>query len=147
MKRLMRVLVTTWILAALLCAMVTPAFAYGEIIYTGLESDVLIRSESWSDMQYTDTDLFGNFKDVMPGDSLFETINFVNDAEDNDYINLYMKFIAHDEVDNVPQYSGNETVASMNDFLSQLTMRVYNGEELVYEGPASGQPARAMRSM
>ena len=99
---------------------------------------------------YTATDLFDNFKDVMPGDKLTETIQVTNEATDCDYINLYMRAIAHEEAGNPLTYSESfeqadgkdqsqvtgkrdETVATMSDFLAQLTMRVYNGEKLIYE--------------
>lgn len=104
--------------------------------------------------EYTATDLFDNFKDVMPGDKLTETIQIVNEATDCDYIKLYMRAIVHDENGNPLTYSEpfeqldgkdqsgenqtpvdgqrDETVATMQDFLSQLTMRIYNGTELIY---------------
>ena len=100
--------------------------------------------------EYTATDLFGNFKDVMPGDQLTETIEIKNEAADCDYIKVYMKAVVHDENGNPLTYSESfesadgkdqagidgqrdETVATMQDFLSQLTMRIYNGDALIYE--------------
>ena len=99
--------------------------------------------------EYTLTDLFDNFKNVMPGDSLTETITFTNSASDCDFVNLYLRFEPHDEAANPLTYdekfenedgkdqanvSGqrDETVATMADFLSRLTMRVYNGTQLIY---------------
>lgn len=94
-----------------------------------------------SGSEYTSTDLF-NFKNVMPGDQLSETIAIENAAEDCEYINLYMKAVVHDENDNPLSYDKqfaasegkkDETVATMQDFLKQLTMRIYNGTDLIYE--------------
>lgn len=99
--------------------------------------------------EYTATDLFGNFKDVMPGDKLTENIQLKNAATDCDYIKVYMKAVVHDENGNPLTYDEvyenkdgkdqadiagqrDETVATMQDFLSQLTMRIYNGDELIY---------------
>lgn len=85
---------------------------------------------------YTDSDLFDGFKDVMPGDTLSETIKVKNESDDSDYIKLYLKAAVHDEEEN-PLSAGvaeaGETVATMTDFLSQLSMRVWNGSDLVYE--------------
>ena len=100
--------------------------------------------------EYTDTDLFNNFKDVMPGDKLTETIQIKNESTDCDYIKLYLKAEAHDEEANPLTYSEtfentdgkdqggidgerDETVATMSDFLAQLSMKIYNGDELIYE--------------
>ena len=85
--------------------------------------------------EYTETDLFGNFKNVMPGDTVTETITFTNSATDCDFVNLYMRAEAHDETDNPlsPKVAEKETVATMTEFLSKLSMKVWNGTELIYE--------------
>ena len=85
--------------------------------------------------EYTETDLFGSFKNVMPGDTVTETITFTNSATDCDFVNLYMRAEAHDETDNPlsPNVAEKETVATMTEFLSKLSMKVWNGTELIYE--------------
>lgn len=85
--------------------------------------------------EYTETDLFGNFKNVMPGDTVTETITFTNSATDCDFVNLYMRAEAHDETDNPlsPKVAEKESVATMTEFLSKLSMKVWNGTELIYE--------------
>ncbi len=85
---------------------------------------------------YTVTDLFGNFKNVMPGDTVEETITFTNSAADCSFVNLYMRAEAHDEKENPLSPTvkeEGETLATMTDFLSQLSMKVWNGEKLIYE--------------
>lgn len=85
--------------------------------------------------EYTETDLFNNFKNVMPGDTVTETITFTNSATDCDFVNLYMRAEAHDETDNPlsPKVAEKETVATMTEFLSKLSMKVWNGTELIYD--------------
>lgn len=100
--------------------------------------------------EYTATDLFDNFKNVMPGDKLTETIQIKNEASDCDYVNFYMRAQIHDENGNPLTYSESfekadgkdqtgidgqrdETVVTMQDFLSKLSMKVYNGMNLIYE--------------
>lgn len=99
---------------------------------------------------YTVTDLFDNFKNVMPGDQLKETVDVKNEAKSCDYIDVYMCVEVHDEDKNGLTYSESfenqdgkddadidgerdETVATMQDFLSKLTMRIFDGEKLIYE--------------
>ena len=101
------------------------------------------------DSEYTQTDLFDNFKDVMPGDKVTETITVTNKADDCDYIKLYMKAVAHDENGNPLIYNEafeaadgkdqagvdgqrDETSVTMVDFLAQLSMKVYQGEKMIY---------------
>ena len=85
--------------------------------------------------EYTETDLFGSFKNVMPGDTVTETITFTNSAADCDFVNLYMRAEAHDETANPlsPKVAGKETVVTMTEFLSKLSMKVWNGTELIYD--------------
>ena len=85
--------------------------------------------------EYTETDLFGSFKNVMPGDTVTETITFTNSATDCDFVNLYMRAEAHDETANPlsPKVAEKETVAAMTEFLSKLSMKVWNGTELIYD--------------
>lgn len=100
--------------------------------------------------EYTQTDLFDNFKNVMPGDTLTESITVTNKSKDSDYIKLYIRALAHDEAGNPLTYdeafeavdgkdqSGvagerDETVVTMADFLAQLSMKVYNGETVIFD--------------
>ncbi len=84
--------------------------------------------------EFTATDLFDNFKGVMPGDTLTETITVTNNSSDSDYVKLYIRALAHDEDTNPlsPKVAEHETVASMKDFLSQLNMKVYEGEKVIF---------------
>ena len=85
--------------------------------------------------EYTQTDLFGGFKNVMPGDTVTETITFTNSAADCDFVNLYMRAAAHDEAANPlsSKVAEKETVVTMTEFLSKLSMKVWNGTELIYD--------------
>lgn len=99
---------------------------------------------------YTSSDLFDGFKNVMPGDKSTEEVTIKNEATDSDYIKVYLQAVLHDEEGNPLTYDEafentdgkdqagvaglrDETIDTMHDFLSQLTMRVWNGEKLIYE--------------
>lgn len=146
MKRTFRNLSSLLLALVMLLSLSVTAFAAdSSITFKGAQEGFDFQPGS----EYTATDLFDNFKDVMPGDKLTETIQIKNDASDCDYIKLYMRAVVHDENGNPLTYSEpfeqldgkdqanvagqrDETVATMQDFLSQLTMRIYNGTELVY---------------
>ena len=70
----------------------------------------------------------------MPGDTLKETITFKNETATSRsrYVKLYIQALAHGEK-KPPVAETAETVATMTEFLSRLSMKVWNGTELIYE--------------
>ena len=101
-----------------------------DIVYKGRDK-LLITPKT---TEFTTTDLFGGFKDVMPGAKLEETITFKNESTSrNSYVKLYIQALAHGEKKNPPVAETAETVATMTEFLSRLSMKVWNGAELIYE--------------
>lgn len=132
MKRFMRVLFCLTLAAVVLAGSAASAFAAeSSVTYLGRTKGFQFQPGS----SYTDTDMFDNFKGVMPGDTRTETITITNKATDCDYIKLYLRAEAHDEKDN-PLSPGvadtGETAATMTEFLAQLSMKVYNGTQLIY---------------
>lgn len=93
---------------------------------------------------YTESDLFDNFKGVMPGDIRSEEITIQNKSGDCDYIKVYLRAVLHDEEGNpispevLDELRSDERrgetseLAYMVDFLSQLSMTVKNGTEVIY---------------
>lgn len=113
-------------------SLVSTAFAASsDITFNGFSKGFDLQPGS----EYTKTDLFGNFKNVMPGDTVTETITFTNSATDCDFVNLYMRAEAHDETANPlsSKVAEKETVATMTEFLSRLSMKIWNGTELIYD--------------
>ena len=89
---------------------------------------------------YTETDLFGAFHNMMPGDSRTEVVTFRNGADDCDYVNLYLRAVPHDAQGNPLSPAlkeAGETEESANAFLAQLTLTVRVGGSVLYEGPAN----------
>lgn len=81
---------------------------------------------------YTATDLFDNFKDVMPGDELDQPVAVSNESGKS--VRVYLRAEAHDGQSNPPAYAApGETVASMADFLSQLHLTVTAGGAVVFD--------------
>lgn len=122
----------------LVMSLAVPAMAAeGQITYQG-KSKILITPTATS---YTDTDMFDNFKGVMPGDVLREEVKITNLAVDCDYVKVYVQAIPHG-VTNQPGkkvLEAGETTASMKDFLNQLTLKVTCGDDKIFEGsPANG---------
>ena len=73
-----------------------------------------------------DNDLFDSFKNVMPGDTLTETITVRNQLNNGQMIYIYLQAVPHNPAigPHVDQVKANEDYASMMDFLSQITLTV-----------------------
>ena len=139
MKKSMKKLLSLVMVIAALAALTVPALAADAVVSRQGTNGLVIETTGSG---YTDTDLFGNFKNVMPGDELTENITIKNNVSGFDYVKLYIRAEAHDEEGNPLTYSEpfenedghdqaniegmrDETVVTMADFLSKLTMEVY----------------------
>ena len=91
---------------ALLVALSAPAFAEGRVTYSGSTRQFIFSPGS----KNSPTDLFQNFVNVMPGDTLTERIVVKNDTFYGVKINLYMRSLGAQQ--------------NTNDFLSQLDLNV-----------------------
>lgn len=147
MKKTWKRISALLLLVLLLAAMPATAFAADSVVsFNGKLLGLGFQPGSG----YTLTDLFDNFKNVMPGDVLEENITVQNNATDCSYIKVYLKAVVHDEAGNPLTYNEafenadgkdqaevagvrDETVASMQNFLRQLNMKIYNGSTLIYD--------------
>ena len=131
MKKTYKTIFSLVLTLLLTVSLATSAFASSSITFKGFSAGFDFQPGS----EYTETDLFDGFKNVMPGDTVTDTITFTNEATDCDYVNLYMRAEAHDEAGNPlsEKVAEKESVATMTEFLSKLSMKVWNGTELIYD--------------
>lgn len=139
MKKLTNRLLSLGLVLIAVAVLTIPVLAADAVVRRDGTSGLVIETTGSG---YTDTDLFNNFKDVMPGDERTETITIKNSVNGFDYVKLYIRAEAHDEEGNPLTYSEpfenedghdqaniegmrDETVVTMADFLSKLTMEVY----------------------
>ncbi len=92
---------------------------------------------------WTSTDLFDDgFKGVMPGDTITGLVYIRGDFKsfNEDTLKVWMRAQVHNENGNDPKHPDITDVDHMNDFLSQLTLRVYNESKdgvKIFEGAAN----------
>ena len=139
MKKMTNRLLSLGLVLIAVAVLTIPALAADAVVRCDGTSGLVIETTGSG---YTDTDLFNNFKDVMPGDERTETITIKNSVNGFDYVKLYIRAVPHDEQGNPLTYDEkfenedgkdqqnvdgerDETVATMADFLSQLSMEIY----------------------
>ena len=96
------------------------------------------------------TDLFVDYKKVMPGDVLTQKVNIVNTFDECDYVNIYLQAIPHDtdknplsetvdQILSADKRNTGDKLAYMNDFLSKLHLQVKNGRKIIFDASADQQ--------
>lgn len=101
-------LITAVIIASL---MVFTVSAESTVTYSGNSGEFIFAKGS----EHSPTDLFENFKNVLPGDSITQQITVKNNADNKVKVKIYMRSLgAHPE---------------SNDFLSQLNLKVSKSAE------------------
>lgn len=88
MKKTMKKLSCIVLMAVMLLALSVTAFADGRVTYDGSAREFIFAPGS----EYSPTDLFTDFKNVMPGDSITQKVTIDNKVEKNVKIKVYMRF-------------------------------------------------------
>ena len=108
----------------LLACVMPAAAADGKVTYTNSAQRFIFEPGS----NYSPTDLFPNFKDVMPGDKISQKIYVKNDKSNNRKIKIYLRSLG--------ALKGSE------DFLSQLKLTVTKDTNTVMFDAAANKTAQ-----
>ena len=88
------------------------------------------------DSDYSVTDLFTNFKGVMPGDTLTQQINVRNEASKKVNVKIYIRALGPAELEN---NNGEEIVSADDsaDFLKEMKLTVEtDSDKKLFDAPA-----------
>lgn len=109
-------------------------FSVFSVIGFAQESGVIFEAGAEDFVFVNDDDLFDNFKNLMPGDSVTQKIVIESKKTRAGYVKIYLRAIPHgDDNPLSDEVAKAETIESMNEFLSQLTMSVTCDGNLIYK--------------
>ena len=130
MKKTLKTISALALALVLLLSMGATAFAESKVTYEGGAEKFVFLPGS----EYSETDLFENFKGVMPGDVITQEITVQNNYTKAKKVNIYLRAVVHDEQGNPlsEEVARTEDLVSMQDFLSQLTMTVKQGDKVLF---------------
>ena len=125
---------------------ILPVAADSEVNYIGGDDKFVFSPGS----DESPTDLFVNFKEVMSGDVLTQTVNIVNSFDECDYVVFYLQAVPHtadenplseavDKIISADIRNTGDKIAYMEDFLSKLHLKVVSGSKTIFDASADQQ--------
>lgn len=119
MKKIMKKIFVLIGVIALMMTMAVNVFAAGTVTYDGNSKKFIFEPGS----EYSPTDLFADFKGIMPGDSITQKVHIKNDVSNNVKVKLYMRSLGAQK--------------DSENFLSKLNLKVsQDGSSNLFDAPA-----------
>ncbi len=130
MKKTVKAMSALALALLLLLGLSTTAFAASSVTYVGGAEKFVFLDGS----EYTPTDMFGGFKNLMPGDELTQNITVKNSSTTAEYVRIYLRAVPHGADNALSENVAAKTdAAAMQDFLSQLSLTVSQGGKVLFD--------------
>lgn len=131
MKKTFKILTALSLCLVLMLGLCTAAFAESSVDYQGGAEKFVFLEGS----EYSATDLFQGFKGVMPGDEISQNITVRNSFTGVESVKIYLRALPLEETENPvsPDMAKQTASVSMEDFLSQLSMTVKQGDKVIFQ--------------
>ena len=125
---------TICLLAVLVMVMAATATSFASsVTYKGQAEKFVFAPGS----EYSLTDLFTDFKGVMPGDQLTQQITVRNDASNDVKVKIYMRSLGASDLQSPEDGIAEVSAAESADFLKEMNLTVkQNGDSILFDAPA-----------
>lgn len=132
MKNIRRIICLLAVLVMMLATTVTASAS--SVTYKGQAEKFVFAPGS----EYSLTDLFTNFKGVMPGDSLTQGVTVRNEASNKVEVEIFMRALGATDLQNPEDGIAEVTSEESADFLNEMTLTVVQeGNSKLFEAPAN----------
>ena len=113
---------------ALIISSTATVFGAGNVTYKGQAEKFIFEPGS----EYSVTDLFTDFKGVMPGDSITQTVTVRNESAENSRVEIFMRALGSTDLKNPEDGIADVSKAESDDFLKEmnLTVKAQSGKNL-----------------
>lgn len=128
MKKVTKRLFSLVLASVMMFGFAVSGFAAGQVTYTSKDKSFTFAPGT----EYSDTDLFDEMKDMMPGDEIDQTVRFIYDGKKGVTAKVYLKAV-------IPADETGELVDKelYQHLLSMITLKVEGEKGVFYEGPAN----------
>jgi len=132
MKRYLRKLICVLAVLTLMLTTASAVFA-SSVTYENQAEKFVFAPGS----EYSLTDLFTNYKGVMPGDKLTQKVTVRNDASEKIDVEIFMRALGATDLKNPEDGIKDVSQAASQDFLEEMTLTVVqDGNSELFHAPA-----------
>lgn len=134
MKKYLRKVICVLAVLTLMLTSAATVFADGTVTYKNQAEKFVFAPGS----EYSLTDLFTNYKGVMPGDSITQKVTVRNEASNKVDVEIFIRALGATDLQNPEDGIAEVSADESADFLKEMTLTViHDGNSKLFEAPAN----------